>query len=342
MRARRGSVGRGLVPVIFLHEIPHHDARRLLESGAPVYLGFNPVEYHGPHLPLACDRLIGDGVLGMFSARMARRFPDWPVLVARSVDCGVEPTSGRGSRRQRYRDVRRIVRESCRALLELGAQRIVLHSFHGSGLHNLALEDGVQLVRAEGRQAIAPFHIVLREMMDLDAERYAPAFAHIEDPEERAAMIAGLSMDFHAGFFETSLAMHFAGDAVSSRHVELPPCPPFGRDGLLSFLSNLTDAIGHPSAAREMSFAADAMGWPKLRPFPGYTGRPHRARAASGVFFAEQIVERYEDAAVAVFERGEAPPAPVMEWLRPLSGWGSLEATKIDVRHVSHDYPGPG
>ncbi|MEC7519059.1 MAG: creatininase family protein [Myxococcota bacterium] len=324
--------------MIFLHEIPHHDARALLESGAPVYLGFNPIEYHGPHLPLACDRLIGDGILRLFTERMAARFPEWPVLVARSIDVGVEPTSGFGSAKPGYRDVRRVVRESCRALMELGAKRIVLHTFHGSGLHNLALESGVRLVREEGGQALAPFHAVLNEMMDLDAERYAPAFAHIEDPDERAAMIAGLHMDFHAGFFETSLAMRFAADAVHARHVELAPCPRFERDGALAFLSSLTDALGHRKAAAEMSFAADARGWYALRPFPGYTGRPHHARAESGAFFAEKIVERYEEAAALVFERDQDPPPAVMQWLAPMTGWGSLEATRVDVRHITHDF----
>ena len=323
--------------MIFLHELPHRDAQKLLKSGAPVYLGFNPVEYHGPHLPLSCDRLIGQGVLMDFTTRMSARFEDWPILVANDVDCGVEPTSGPGSRHQSYATLRKIVRESCRALLELGAKRIVLHTFHGSVMHNLALEDGVQLCRKEGAQALAPFHVVLDEMVNLDPSQYAPAFDHIEDPDERRAMIDGLSMDFHAGFFETSLALHYAQDSVSPRYAEMPPCPPFDRDPSLAALSKVAHRLGKERLSREMSFAADALGWPKLRPFPGYTGRPHRARAESGAFFANHLLDRYEQAAVRVFNDHEPPPAPIMRWLKVLTFHGAIEATKVPIEDVAPD-----
>lgn len=323
--------------MIFLHELPHRDAQKLLKSGAPVYLGFNPVEYHGPHLPLSCDRLIGRGVLKDFTARMSARFEDWPILVANDVDCGVEPTSGPGSRHQSYDTMKKIVKESCRALLELGAKRIVLHTFHGSALHNLALESGVQLCLREGAQALAPFHAVLNEMIDLDPRQYAPAFAHVEDEAERRAMIDGLAMDFHGGFFETSLALHYAKDSVSPRYTEMPPCPPYERDPTLAAMSKAAAALGRERMAREMSFAADAVGWPKLRPFPGYTGRPHRARAESGAFFADHLVDRYEQVALRVFNGREPPPAPIMRWLKVLSARGSIEATHVPIEDVAKD-----
>jgi hypothetical protein len=50
--------------VTSLFDVPHHDARRLARSGAPVYLTINPVEYHGPHLSLHNDRLSLGGRIG--------------------------------------------------------------------------------------------------------------------------------------------------------------------------------------------------------------------------------------------------------------------------------------
>lgn len=63
----------------------------------------------------------------------------------------------------------------------------------------------------------------------IDNSRFAPAFAHVADPDERAEMLRTLRHDFHAGFFETSVALHYAPESVSPEHRGLPPCPPFGQ-----------------------------------------------------------------------------------------------------------------
>jgi len=212
----------------------------------------------------------------------------------------------------------------------------VLNTFHGSALHNIAIQDGVEVFRAAGIAAMAPFQIVLREMVSLEAERYREAFDDVPE-EHRQAMIDGLRMDFHAGFFETSLALHYAGASVSERLDEVQPCPPFDRVGYVSFLSKVVGLLGAAQTAREMSFAADALGWPELRPFPGYTSRPAFATARAGEVFAEKILERYAEAGRDVFVHGKAPPEPIMRWLKWLSFGGRVEATKVPLKHVRVD-----
>ncbi|HEY4219853.1 MAG TPA: hypothetical protein VGO62_00890, partial [Myxococcota bacterium] len=49
-------------PIIDVNDLPHSEARRALSSGAPVFLLVNPVEFHGPHLPLHNDELIALGL----------------------------------------------------------------------------------------------------------------------------------------------------------------------------------------------------------------------------------------------------------------------------------------
>lgn len=321
--------------VIRLFDLPHHEAREKLRGGALVVLTFDPVEFHGPHLPLGCDRLIARGLTAEFAAHLETEL-ECEVVLVEPVECGVEPTSGPGSRRLKYRTVRTIVEESCRALIELGAQRAVLSTFHGSALHNIAIEDGVQMFRRAGVTAMAPFHVVLREMVNLDAERYRDAFDDVPE-EHRQAMIDGLRMDFHAGFFETSMALHYANASVSGRLGEVQPCPPFGRVGYVSFLSKVAGLVGADEMAREMSFAADALGWPKLRPFPGYTSRPAFATARAGELFATKILERYADVGRDVFVHGKEPPKPIMRWLKWLSFGGRMEATKVPLNDVRAD-----
>ena len=183
-----------------LFERAHVEARRLCRSGATVYLGVNPVEYHGPHLSLHTDHLISAALARDLAARLD---PDRPLLWAGELEVGVEPVPGAGTRHTPYPAARELVLEACRALAELGAERVVVTTFHGSPLHNLAIEAGIRALRASGVRAISPFNLVLRQMLMLDNPTpFAPALAHIADPAERAAMLADLRFDFHAGFFE--------------------------------------------------------------------------------------------------------------------------------------------
>lgn len=326
--------------VVRLFDLPHHDAVKLLESGAPVYLSFNPYEYHGPHLPLACDGLIAGGILGDIATVMQERFPEWPVLVADEIGCGADATSGPGSRMQKYGDLKRLVRSSCEALVDLGARRAILNTFHGSALHNVALQEGVEVFQRAGGQAIAPFNLVLHEMIDCDTERFAPAFAHIPDEECRREMREGLGLDFHGGFLETSLLLHYAPDHVSPRLPEVPPCPrPTKRDKGLRALAAIARTFGAHRTAKEMDFCSRAMGWVRIRPFPAYTSRPQYATPDAGGFFVKEILARYDDALVRVFRDGEPPPLPVMRWMKLLTLGGRLSATRVPLSQVIRDLP---
>jgi len=315
-----------MAPVeIPLFEQPHAEARRLCASGAPVYLTVNPVEYHGPHLSLHNDRLVSRGLTRDLHAALRAHGHDWPLLVGADLEVGVEPTPGPGSRHTRYGHARALVLEACRALVELGVRRVILMTFHGQPLHNLALQAGVDWLDSRGVAALAPFHLVLREMLMFeDAAPFAEALAPIPDPGDRAAAARELKHDFHAGFFETSVAMHYAPGSVSPLHRSLPPCPPSAPDRLFMLASRLARRLGRSMLARELELAAVGLGWNAIRPFPGYTGRPHLAQPASGAVFARKIIEGYVPAVEAVFEGREGAPRPIMAWVARVSGGGRI------------------
>lgn len=311
---------------ISLFEQPHVEARRLIATGAPIYVTVNPVEYHGPHLSLHNDRLVSRGLArDLHQALAARGHDDWPFLVGADLEVGVEPTPGPGSRHTRYTQARALVLEACRALVELGATRVVLLTFHGAPLHNLALQAGVDWLASKGVAALAPFHLVLREMLMFeDAAPFADALAPIADPADRAAAARELKYDFHAGFFETSVALHYAPTSVSPVHRKLPPCPPVTPNRGFLFASRLARRLGRAMLARELELAAVGFGWATLRPFPGYTGRPALASARSGAYFARKIIEGYTPVVEAVFAGRERAPRPIMSWVGPVSGGGRL------------------
>lgn len=318
--------------MISLLDLPHQEARRLVRSGVPVYLTVNPVEYHGPHLSLHNDRLISLGIVRQLHERLRARH-DWPLLLAADLEIGVEPCPGPGTRRTPFAIARHLVLEATRALAELGATKVVIMTFHGAPLHNLAIQAGIELLTAAGVRAVAPFNIVLQELLTVDPQQYAEAFAHIEDADERAQMMATLGQDFHAGFFETSMALHYAPESVAPDYRSLPPCADIRPNATMAAAAKVVGAIGRQQLARELTFAAAGIGWNALRPFPGYTGRPHRATADAGAVFVGQMVERFEAVVEDVFAGRAQSPAPIMQWVQTLSLGGRIGNLPIPDRY---------
>lgn len=315
--------------VIRLLDLPHTEARRRLSEGAVAWITANPIEYHGPHLPLDTDRLQSLGWIEALHAALDE--PGEPLLCA-DLPLGVEPAPGPGSQPVSYARLREAVTRAARSVEELGARRVVIVTFHGSPLHNLALHEVVVDLRRRGIAACAPFQEVVRLLLEpLDLERARQAVAHLEEPDAER-VLADLGRDFHAGFFETSLMLHWAPASVSPRHIELPPCPAVPRSRSMSALGRIAAAFGASGRAAELDFAAVALGWQSLRPFPGYTGHPALASADAGALFADLVVERSAPPTRLALA-GEPVGGPPLAWIGPLTAWGRL-APAPNVREV--------
>lgn len=300
-----------------------------------MFLTVNPVEFHGPHLSLHNDRLIS---LGLARDLHLRLEPDAPFLLGADLEVGVDPCPGPGSRHTPYRVVRHLVVEACRALVELGVKQVVLMTFHGAPLHAWAVEAGVRELRRHGVRAIAPFNLVAYELLEADASKYAHILAPVTDPEERAHLEADFALDFHAGFGETSITLHYAPESVSPDYVKLPPCPRLAPPRGVLVLAGLARSLGRTRLAGELGFAASGMGWYALRPFPGYTSRPHLANATSGAAYAAVMLERFEHHAREVFAGRSTSPEPIMPWARlaTLGGRvGKLDIPASEVRRLA-------
>jgi creatinine amidohydrolase len=316
-------------------DVSHSRARALLASGAPVFLPVNPVEYHGPHLPLHNDALISRGLSRALHAELGALGRDWPLLVASDLEVGVDPTSGPGSRLVSYRDATALVVEACRRLVELGAQRVILMTFHGAPLHSLAIDAGVRWLTRHGVPALSPLNLLLQAMLDLNVEDYADAYATIEDEAERAVMIREATNDFHAGFMETSLALHYAPESVDPIHRKLPPCPEVVPNARLLTASRAAARFGKMQLARELRFAATAIAWHALRPFPGYTSRPHLASAEAGSTIAGHVVPEFARVADRVFRGQEAAPEPIMPWIASATLGGTIPTDSIPLDAIA-------
>jgi creatinine amidohydrolase len=294
-----------------LHDLPHREAQRLLDGGATAWLFVNPVEYHGPHLSLHNDRLVSHGLARHLHDRL---WPGDPLLVCEDLEVGVDPVPGPGSRAVPFTTVRQLVVDAARAVRELGATRVVFMTFHGAPLHNLAIQAGLDWLAAHGVPAVAPFHGLMDQLVEPTDAMLDRAVAGVP-ADRRAAARAELPHDYHAGTFETSLALWLAPASVSDVHRALPDCPAVTPDAGLLRASRVAAALGRRRLSAELRLAAQGTGWQKLRPFPGYTGRPSWASAEIGEAFGELLVDAYAEGARDVLAGRRPHPPPVMSWL---------------------------
>jgi creatinine amidohydrolase len=221
-------------------------------------------------------------------------------------------------------------------LVDLGARAIIAMTFHGSPLHEHAIEGGCEAVRKRGARALNPMNLLLDLLINVDGERFAPAVAHVDDAAVRARLLELIPVDFHAGFFETSMTMHYAPASVSPAHAQLPPCPALPLDAVFDRLEKGARALGRTRFADELLLAARSQGWSTLRPFPGYTSSPSYASAASGAYFADQILGLYAPVVRGVVEGTQTAPAPVMPWVLWATLGGRVEAAKrVELRDVA-------
>lgn len=313
-------------------DLPHAEARRVLSSGAPVFVPVNPVEFHGPHLSLHNDSHISLGLVRDLHARLAR--PEWPLLCTRDLEVGVEPVPGPGSRPVPYTVVRALVRQTCATLADLGARRVVLITFHGSPMHEHALQAGVDLLTRRGVPAVAPLNALLAEMLTLDPQAYAAAADHIADPAERSAVVEALRHDFHAGFFETSLALHYAPRSVHPRYKTLPPCPTPKPIAAFLAASRAARAMGAGRLSDELAYLAHGAGWFGVRPFLGYTSHPAHATAEAGAWFAERLTEQFAPLIQDVLDGRIPSPPPIVPWLPLISLAGRVGNMTVPAKVI--------
>lgn len=298
-----------------------------------MFLPVNPVEYHGPHLTLLNDHLVSRGLARDLHARLCVHLGDHPFLFAQDLGVGVDPCSGPGTVFTPYGAVKARVLEAVQRLADLGAERVVLMTFHGSPLHGHALFAGVQALERRGVRAIAPLTLAIERQMRGALEGVEDAWLPVEDPAARAALIAEMQTDFHAGFIETSLALHYAPDQVFG-HREVPPCPPPVPAAGPRALARFARALGLERLGLELDLVARGLGWYGMRPFPGYSGRPDLANPDSGRVFATAMLDAFEAAARAVFLEGAPPPRPPMPWMPWLSLGGRLGSVEVPLDRV--------
>jgi len=319
---------------VALAEVHRDEARRLIRSGAIVYVFVNPIENHGPHLPLNTDFMISDGLMERIHPVICQAMPEIPqtALIYPPLPLGSSPASGVGTVATSYLVLRKILRATARSLVGLEAKRVVFLTFHGGPLHNLAIESAVKILSANGVRALSPLNLILELMLDYKPGHFREAMLAIPNVADREMIDNSLGSDVHGGFFETSLMLSIKSDSVMQDRRNVPDCPAIKPDPAVMFASKAFHFFGAKRLAKEFAFIADAIGWMRLKPFPGYTGYPRLASREVGDIFVQDIVDRYVAALVTTFKGDREASlqftrAP-FRWLIALSLFGLLDSAE--------------
>jgi creatinine amidohydrolase/Fe(II)-dependent formamide hydrolase-like protein len=219
-----------------------------------------------------------------------------------------------------------LVERACASLAELGARRVVLMTFHGGPLHSVAIQRGVALLERRGVRAVAPCALLFHEMIHGDPAQLAEAYALVADADQGAQMLRDAKLDLHAGFSETSIALHYAPESVGDFR-GVPPCPPVVPDPALARVAAGLRAAGLRDRADEIGMLAAGRAWLALRPFPGHTGRPDLASPEVGAVLARIIGDRFASLVRDVLEGRARAPRPPFSWLEHATLGGRVPLT---------------
>lgn len=303
----------------FYDELPETQLRSAFEEN-PLFIFVNPTEYHGPHLPLANDYLISRGLAERLFQRLKKAGLAQDFIAAPLVNMGLDPTPGPGTVFTTTRQFESHLEKLADTLPGIGVKRAIIMTFHGAPRHNHALQRFIKKLGDSGIQALNPMNTILKKLVEYTPGDYADAIAPVKDAAVREEIGKTLGSDYHGGFFETSLTLALAKDSVDALQKELPDCPPVEIPLWQKAAIQGIRSLGQSGAARELMFAAEALAWIALKPFPGYTGKPRYANVKSGEIFVTKILDEYEAAVRAVFVAGEKPPEPVMGVTQLISG----------------------
>lgn len=186
----------------------------------------SPMEVHGPHLPIGQDLFEAEALAEKSLNLLAAERPDWSFVLLPPAAVSIDCVPGAGSIAYPISLVRDVAYHSLRPFAKQGFARLAFSSFHGSPRHICALEEAAEgLHKRYNAPAVSVFSVAVSRIMkgDIfhDAVKDTPGF------ELNAEQV---DMDSHAGFVETSLALHLWPELVEDGWQSLPPSTKFKED----------------------------------------------------------------------------------------------------------------
>lgn len=205
--------------ILRFEETSHGRLKTLDPARTCVVAAISPLEAHGPHLPVGQDWFEAM-VLGEHTVRrVAEMKPDWTFLMMPPVPIADDCLPHLGSVPFPAPLVREVAYRLLLPFARHGFARLLYTSFHGGPRHMTALEHAAHsLTKKFETHAISMFSAVACRMLEGNV-----FFDAIKDHPDVPISLDEISQDWHAGFVETSLALHLWPQLVGDGWRDLPP-----------------------------------------------------------------------------------------------------------------------
>ena len=179
----------------------------------------SPIEVHGPHLPVGQDWFEATALGEHTVQAVAAERPDWHFLIMPPLPMATDCVPHAGSVNYPNHLVRDLAFYSLRPFAKRGFARLAFSAFHGSPRHIMALEQAAaDLTDKYNTAAVSLFSAVVARLLESNVFHDA-----VKDAPDLSLTPGQIEKDTHAGFVETSLALHLWPDLVEPGWQDLPP-----------------------------------------------------------------------------------------------------------------------
>jgi creatinine amidohydrolase len=208
------------MPIYEHHRVSYQRLKQIDRARTVVVAAISPLEVHGPHLPLGEDLLTAEALARETAKRFLADRPDWNVLFLPPLPVATDTVPKHGSVNFPPALVRDAAYYYLRPFARMGFKRLAMASFHGGPRHFLALETAAEQLtdRKRDMAAVCLFSAAISRMVNGQI-----FFDAVKGDRKNTMTLAEMREDHHAGFVETSLALHLWPESVDEGWEELPP-----------------------------------------------------------------------------------------------------------------------
>ena len=288
-----------------LEKMSHGAISKLDPARTAVVVAISPLEVHGPHLPVGQDLFEATALMNGTVKAVAKTRTDWDFLMLPPIPVATDCVPALGSVSYPATLVRQVAYHALLPFAKAGFARLAYSSFHGGPRHICALEDAAdRLPRRTGAAAMSLFSAVVARAVEGNF-----FFDGIAGRKDRRIELDQVKQDHHAGFIETSLALHLWPDLVDDGWQSLPHSVAdpgdAGAKGNRAFFFGYTDQAGLAErVARNVARVRSVVRGIRHFRTSTYFGYPNLASAAQGKALFAHVVGACAEIVGEFLDRG--------------------------------------
>jgi len=208
-------------PYLAFEELSTPQLAGIDKRRAVVLLPIGPLEEHGPHLPFGVDAFNADFMAGEVARIIGEIDPDMTMIKIPVLYLGAHVYRLGGSLWVRQRVIRDTMIDYGRSLADYGFIKMIVISAHGGPRHFVALEEAARTVSR--RRGVEMISLTSRVIVDFLLGRYVQTIATKMKTTFTAEDLKTLAMDYHAGWWETSMMLRLKPHLVDPIYKTLSP-----------------------------------------------------------------------------------------------------------------------